>query len=238
MSLLEIDGVDVFIGGRAILRRVSLRVERGERVALVGPNGIGKSTLLRVVLGLRAPDAGRVRVLGGDPPARDVGFVPQDPGPSLLPWLSVRDNVLLPLRIRNAGAAETERALASVRELLDPHSEIDLAAHPPGLSGGERQLVTLMRGLSSSPRLLLCDEPFSAMDAPARARLRESLRRMSEAEDGPALLFTTHDLDDMIDLATRVVVIEGRPASIERTLDPSATGARRAIGCALAEARR
>ena len=233
---LRADGVEVAIGGRAILGGVDLAVEEGERVALIGANGAGKTTFLETVLGLRAPSAGTCRVLGAPPPAAGVGYVAQDPAVGLLPWYSGRDNVLLPLRCRGAGADERRRALSAVRERLDPDADLDLGARPPNLSGGQRQLVGLMRALVSSPRLLVLDEPFSAMDAPSRVRLRAALRAHAEAEGRVATLFTTHDLDDMLELASRVVMIGGAPARIIASFDPRGADARRDVEAALREA--
>ena len=174
---VELANVAVTLGDRCVLRDMSLRVAEGERVALVGANGVGKSTLLDVVLGLRAVDAGTVTVHGAPPPASDVGFVPQDPGASLLPWYTVRENIVLPLRVRSASEPARERALQEVCQRFDPNASLDLDARPDNLSGGQRQLTAFLRALVARPRLLLCDEPFSALDTDARARVRETLRQ-------------------------------------------------------------
>lgn len=224
---LEVENVAVALGGRQILHDVSLRVEAHERVALVGANGIGKTTLLRVALGLETPEAGRVRTLGVKPPARGVGYLPQDPAAALLPWYSVRDNLLLPLRMRGVSGRSAESALAAVRDHLDPRAELDLEARPAALSGGQRQLAALMRALISTSRLVVCDEPLSAMDAPARVRLRSALRDACGGDARPALLFTTHDLDAMTDLATRIVVLDS--SGHRRDVDPRGPDARTRI---------
>jgi NitT/TauT family transport system ATP-binding protein len=191
-----------------ILAGVTLCVRPGERVALLGDNGAGKSTLLDVVLGLRPVSAGEVRVFGRPPPSPDVGFVPQTPGESLLPWLSVRDNVLLPLRAREIPC--DDGMFEAARRAVDPEGSIDPRAFPQALSGGQQQLVALMRALVGRPRLLLCDEPFSAVDAPGRVRLRRALDAVCRA--GPALLLVSHDVEDVLALADRAIVLAGRPA--------------------------
>ncbi len=210
-AVVELSGVCVEIDGARILDRIELVVREGERVALSGPNGAGKSTLLDVVVGLRRPQRGCVRVLGRTPPDRAIGFVPQDAGASLLPWLSARENVALPLRIAGVRAPERTAAIERARRRVDPGSTIDLDAPPDALSGGQRQRVAMMRALVGEPALLVCDEPFSAADAAAREAARATLRELCEA-NGRALIIATHDQDDVRELATRVVHLE-RPGA-------------------------
>lgn len=197
-AVVELDDVAVHIGKACILDRISLRVREGERVAIVGPNGAGKSTLVDVLLGVRRPSRGLVRVLARTPPCPDVGFIPQDPGASLLPWLDVRENVALPLRIRRL--RDRTRAVDEIARAVDPERTIALDARPSTLSGGQRQRVALMRALAGDPPLVVCDEPFSAIDEASRLHLRSLL-----AARCPTLVFVTHDRDDVRDLATRVV---------------------------------
>lgn len=232
-AAVSLTDVHVALGRREVLGGVELHVGAGERVAIVGGNGVGKSTLLDVVLGIRPVDRGRVAIDGGAPGPSGVGHVPQDPGASLLPWFRARRNVLLPLECRGASPAEQARALDRVRRELDPERTLDMEAHPETLSGGQRQLVALMRGLVARPRLLLCDEPLSAMDAPARVRLRASLARVCGGPDGPTLIAVTHDVDDMVELADRVLVLAGRPARVVQRIETARPGAREAIGAAL-----
>jgi len=211
---------------RPVLADVSLVIGPHEVVALVGPNGAGKSTLMDVVVGLRRPTTGEIRVLDGVPPSMRVGFVPQDPSGSLLPWLSIRDNIGLPLRVRGAARDAVARAVDAVVARYDALWHIDLDGDPVRLSGGERQLVALLRALVAGPELLACDEPFSALDAPSRERLRDVMRAACRAEDGPAMLFVSHDVDDVMRLADRVVVLAGRPATLTTDLHTSAPDAR------------
>lgn len=209
---IELSRVSLALGGRPLFRDLSLRVERGERLAVVGDNGVGKSTLLDLMVGVRRPDGGRVSVLGRRPPSSAVGLVPQDLGASLLPWFDVRDNVLLPLRARRASRDEQRRRLEEIVARIDPQGTVDLDALPETLSGGQRQLVALMRALVAAPAVLVCDEPLSAIDAGSRARLREVLASVVGAADGPALILVTHDPADHRGLADRVVRLSGRPA--------------------------
>jgi ABC-type nitrate/sulfonate/bicarbonate transport system ATPase subunit len=194
----------------AQLGPVSLRVAAGERVALVGRNGSGKSTLLRLIAGLAKPTRGRVRVtcVKGA-----LGYVPQAFRASLLPWLSVRDNVALPLRGEPLTAGErvarVDEALAAV-----PLDRALLTRRPQTLSGGEQQLVALARALVARPSLLLLDEPFSALDAVARRAMRAALGAwLGAARAGASLLIVSHDLDDLA-LAERALVFAGRPGRV------------------------
>lgn len=234
MSLVvEVERVDVAVGGRPVLVGVELAIAEREVVALLGANGVGKTTLLDVVLGLRAPRAGTVRVLGASPPSRDVGFVPQDPGAGLLPWLSVHDNVGLPLRLRGEPADRVEQAVSTVIARFESIWRIDATRRPDGLSGGERQLVALLRALVAAPRMLVCDEPFSALDAPARERLREVLRAVCADPHGPAMLLVSHDVEDVLSLADRALVLSGRPARITTEVDVRAPDARATLSTEL-----
>lgn len=229
--LVALDDVRVSLGGAEVLGGISLTLRRGERLAVLGTNAVGKSTLLDVVLGLTAC-RGAVCV---DDEVRP-GFVPQDPGASLLPWFDVRQNVLLPLEARGADPSTWGAALEEVRAKLDPDGALDLDAYPQALSGGQRQLAALMRGLIGRPRLLVCDEPFSAIDAPSRARLRRALEEVCEAEGGPSLLLVTHDVETALTLSTRLLVLAGKPARVAHELDPRRPDVHEALARALVSA--
>jgi molybdate transport system ATP-binding protein len=193
---------------------VELTVEPGEVVAVLGPNGAGKSTLLRAVAGLTPIDAGRI-VLDGqllDDPAAGV-FVPPERRPIgvvfqdylLFPNLTALDNVAFGLLARRRPKASARQV---AREWLGRVGLVDHAHHRPrALSGGQAQRVALARALATDPRVLLLDEPLSALDAGARGELRRDLRRYLDAFDGMRLL-VTHDPVDAFALAERVVVLE------------------------------
>ncbi|WP_027136113.1 ABC transporter ATP-binding protein [Geminicoccus roseus] len=210
MSLVRLEGVRRQFGERTVLDRLSLSIEAGEAVAIVGRSGCGKSTLLRLLAGLDRPDGGRVAI-GGEPvtgPRPDVAVVFQEP--RLLPWLNVLDNVkvgLGPAAAGPDGQAAAERALSRV-------GLAEFAARlPKTLSGGMAQRVGIARALVRRPRLLLLDEPFSALDALTKIELQEELDRI-RGEDRPALLLVTHDLEEATALADRVVVLQGQPGRI------------------------
>jgi sulfonate transport system ATP-binding protein len=203
--------------GVAVLGGVTIDVEPSEIVAVVGPSGCGKSTLLRLVSGLDVRFDGRIavgerEVCGPDPA---VGVVFQEP--RLFPWLSVADNVAFGLSDRGA-----PRARALVRGTLEV---VGLAAFanalPKELSGGMAQRTALARALVTEPQVLLLDEPFSALDAFTRMRLQDHLLA-AWSRYRPTLLLVTHDLDEAVYLADRVVLLTDRPARVSDVLRVSA----------------
>lgn len=196
-------------GGTPAVDRVSFRAPQGAITALLGPSGAGKSTILRIVAGLEAPDAGRVLVCGEEvtglpPQRRGVGLVFQSY--ALFRHLTVRENVAFGLSVRRRPKAEIE---ARVDELLERVQLSHLGRRHPGqLSGGERQRVAFARALAVQPRVLLLDEPFAALDAKVRRELREWLVRLHD-ETHLTTLLVTHDQGEARELAGHVVVMLG-----------------------------
>lgn len=212
--MLEVRGLAKTYAMRfTALAGVDLTVAPGEIVAVVGASGCGKSTLLRLVAGLEQPSSGSVR-LGGRPvtsPSREVGLVFQEP--RLMPWLSVRDNIAFGLHHL---ARQERRALAEAA-VERVHLAGFADALPKQLSGGMAQRTALARALVARPPLLLLDEPFSALDALTRQALQDELLALW-ALDRPTMLLVTHDLDEALALADRVVVLGGRPGRVRREL--------------------
>ena len=203
-----------FADGTVALRGLDLTIEPGTFVALVGPSGCGKSTVLRILAGLAAPSAGSVefsRDGAGRPEDRrhSIGYVFQDP--TLMPWLNVRQNVALPLRLGGEARRETARraqaALASVG-LAD-----FAAAHPRQLSGGMRMRVSMARAIVTRPTVLLLDEPFAALDELTRWNLNVDLLQLWARERFTAV-FVTHSVSEAVFLSQRVCVMTSRPGRI------------------------
>jgi NitT/TauT family transport system ATP-binding protein len=206
--------------------RVSLTMPQGELVSIVGPSGCGKSTLLRCVAGLTTPTAGRV-VLRGEPVQRvpdGLAVVFQDYGRSLYPWLTVRDNVALPLR-------RTTRARAARREAADASlAAVGLAGaggmsgvgdkYPRQLSGGMQQRVAIARALAANPVLLLMDEPFGSVDAQTREDLEDLVLRVRRERD-ITILLVTHDIDESVYTGDRVIVLTAGPGRVRADLPVS-----------------
>lgn len=216
-----------FGNGPPILQNIDLTMAIGEFVALLGASGCGKSTILRLVAGLESPSAGEVRL--GARRVRDVdprcAIVFQEP--RLLPWRSVAANVAL--GARHAGGA------ASPEHLLDRVGLTGFAAAwPHQLSGGMAQRAGLARALAGRPDVLLLDEPFAALDALTRLRMGDLLRDV-RAETQPTTLMVTHDVDEALRLADRVVLLAGQPAQVRAIYAPSPTGDAAALACLRAE---
>ena len=190
---------------------LGLTVEAGEVVALIGPNGCGKSTFLRVAAGLLRPERGSV-VLDGVPvvePDRRIGLVFQEP--RLLPWRSVADNVTYPLELAGWPRERREARLAELLELVGLEGASGL--RPAQLSGGMRQRAALARALALSPQVLLLDEPFSALDALTRERFNLELLRLHE-RTGTTIVIVTHSIPEAILVADRVIVMTPRPGRV------------------------
>jgi NitT/TauT family transport system ATP-binding protein len=214
-DFIAVDAVSKTFGDGAerveALRGVSFMAEEGAFVSLLGPSGCGKSTLLMMLAGLETPSGGTVALDGArvTGPRREVGIVFQEP--TLLPWRSVLDNVLFPARIlRLPAEAARARALA----LLDSVGLGGFVAKKPHeLSGGMRQRVALCRALVHDPKILLMDEPFSALDAITRDQMAELLAGMLERFK-KTVVFVTHSIREAVFLSDRVLVMSGRPGTI------------------------
>ncbi len=194
-------------GAVTALNGLDLTIAPGEMVALLGPSGCGKTTALRLLAGLEEADGGRVVIDGKDVTGlsankRNVGMVFQ--AYSLFPHMTARQNVAFGLFLRKVGETERRRRAAEMLELVGLSAHADRYAHQ--LSGGQQQRVALARALAIQPKVLLLDEPLSALDARVRARLRDEIRRV-QLEVGTTTLFVTHDQEEALAIADRVGVM-------------------------------
>jgi sulfate/thiosulfate transport system ATP-binding protein len=221
---ISIKGVEKRFGRYPALNGVSLEIRHGELLALLGPSGSGKTTLLRLIAGLEFPDRGQVLFDQADvtylyAAARQVGFVFQQY--ALFKHMTVARNVAFGLDVRRKNKpprAEITRRVDDLLKLV----ELDGmgSRYPSQLSGGQRQRVALARALAVSPRVLLLDEPFGALDATVRKSLRRELRRIHDAT-GVTTIFVTHDQEEALELADRVAILNhgqieqiGTPAEV------------------------
>ncbi|WP_043662500.1 ABC transporter ATP-binding protein [Streptomyces xylophagus] len=200
-----------------VLDGLSLRVDPGEAVCVVGPSGAGKTTLLRCLAGLARPTSGQVRY-GELPliePHDDIAVVSQDYRGSLLPWMRVWDNVAFPLQGRGVKkAVRKSRAL----ECLEAVGLQDVGdKYPWQLSGGMQQRVAIARGLAYDAPVLLMDEPFGSVDAQSRFDLEDLTLRLRR-QLGITVVVVTHDIDEAVYLGDRVIVLGGRPTAVLETL--------------------
>ena len=219
-DLIRIDGVShtftTETGSLPVLDNLTLGVPENGFTAIVGPSGCGKSTVTRLVAGLLKPNAGRVWLQGQEvtSPRSVVGMAFQNP--VLLEWRSILKNVMLPLEIVSSSLSSAARE-ARARDLL---KLVGLAGfedkRPSELSGGMRQRASLCRALVHQPEVLILDEPFGALDAFTREDLWQTMHRLREEEPFTGVLIT-HDLREAIFLADEVIVLSGRPATVQYT---------------------
>ena len=209
MAHLELQELYRSFGPVVALQGINLSLETGEFVSLLGPSGCGKTTALRLVAGFDRPDSGRVVVDGKDltnvpPNRRDMGMVFQ--AYSLFPNMTAEQNVEYGLKIRRQGKTERRKRVSELLELVGLGHAGKRYAHQ--LSGGMQQRVALARALAIEPRVLLLDEPLSALDAKVRVQLREEIRRI-QLELGITTLYVTHDQEEALSISDRVAVMYG-----------------------------
>ncbi|HKX69089.1 MAG TPA: ABC transporter ATP-binding protein [Intrasporangium sp.] len=215
--ILDVRGVKKVYEGRSrtveAVRDLTFSIESGELACIVGPSGAGKTTLLKIIAGLLDPTDGQVVLEGervtGTPAGMAVVF--QEYGRSLFPWMTVWQNVELPLKEKKVPAAERRRL---VEDALEAVGLADVpAAHPWQLSGGMQQRVAIARAVAYEPHILLMDEPFAAVDAQTRADLEDLVRSLWRRL-GVTVLFVTHDIDESVYLGQRVIVLSSSPTVV------------------------
>ena len=188
-----------------------LDIPRGKLLSIFGPNGCGKSTLINMITGLIPTDAGEILFDGK--PLRDIkfGYVFQNYREALFPWLRAIDNIQYPLKLMKLPKAE--RRMRTERMVSSLGVKVDLNRYPYELSGGQQQLVSILRALVVEPQILFLDEPFSALDYEMTLFMRDQLQRIF-VETGTTTVLVSHDLEEAVYLADRILLLSRRPASI------------------------
>lgn len=218
--ILDVDGLGKTFDGNngtvTALEKISFKVYRREFVTVIGPSGCGKSTLIRILAGLESASTGSVLLDGAavSEPGPDRGMVFQ--GYTLFPWLTVQRNVMFGLINQGVGKAEAESEAREWIRLvgLEKFAEV----YPDQLSGGMKQRVAIARALAAKPRILLMDEPFGALDAQTRTRMQSYLLEIWRHVD-ITILFITHDLDEAIYLADRILVLDAHPGRVREIVE-------------------
>jgi NitT/TauT family transport system ATP-binding protein len=200
----------------AALKDINFRTHRREFLCVVGPSGCGKTTLVRILAGLEDKSSGQVLLQGKavTGPGSDRGMVFQ--GYTLFPWLTVKRNVMFGLEVNGRSRHEAERHAAQWLQLIGLERFAD--AYPHQLSGGMKQRVAIVRALANQPRILLMDEPFGALDAQTRCKMQAHLLEIWRKID-ITIVFITHDLDEAIFLADRILVLSAHPGEVRELIE-------------------
>lgn len=208
---VTIRGLSKRFGNAVIYDKFDFDIPRGKLISVFGPNGCGKSTLINMIAGLIPVDEGEILFDGKRLDQIKFGYVFQNYREALFPWLRAIDNIEYPLKVMQVPAAE--RKARSEKLIAHLGVKIDLSRYPYEMSGGQQQLVSIMRALIVEPEILFLDEPFSALDYEMTLFMREQLQRVFQ-ETGTTTVLVSHDLEEAVYLADRVLLLSRHPALV------------------------
>ncbi|MBI3332212.1 ABC transporter ATP-binding protein [Candidatus Peregrinibacteria bacterium] len=213
-NAISINNLRKKLSGQELYAGLSFEAKAGEITAIFGPNGCGKSTLLNILSGVAKNDGGEISIENLQ--RFSFSYIFQNYRESLLPWRTSFDNIAFPLEIQHKSEAFIRERIQSLGKLFA--TDFDLHRHPYELSGGQQQAVAFLRALANQPTLLFMDEPFSALDYENSLRMRRSLQEYY-AEHKPTILFISHDIEEAVHLASRIVVLSQRPTSVAEVIN-------------------
>jgi NitT/TauT family transport system ATP-binding protein len=208
---ISIRGLDKSFAGRPVYANFDLDLPRGKLTTIFGPNGCGMSTLINMMSGLTPFDAGRVEIGGRDFRSARIGYVFQNYRDSLFPWMRALENIEYPLRVRGVPRAQQRQRVDKLLAAFE--ITLDLTRHTYELSGGQQQLVAILRALVADPEVLFLDEPFSALDYEMTLYIRDKLQTVF-LETGLTTVLVSHDLEEAVYLADRILLLSKRPARV------------------------
>ncbi len=209
---ITIEGLVKRFGGATVYDGFDLALPRGQLISVFGPNGCGKSTLINMMAGILKTDAGEILYDGKYVKDTRIGYVFQNYREAMFPWLSAMSNILYPMKFQRD--VSRKQALARVDQLIAQFDvKVDLQRYPYELSGGQQQLVSIMRALVVEPEVLFMDEPFSALDYELTLSMRDQLQKVLGARKVTTLL-VSHDLEEAVYLADKVLLLTRRPTTI------------------------
>ncbi|API93527.1 ABC transporter ATP-binding protein [Virgibacillus pantothenticus] len=213
MGKLQVQKLTKSFGSNQVLNQLSFSIQDGEFVSILGPSGSGKSTLFNLIGGIMKPDAGSIRLNDRDITGLrgNISYMPQ--APSLFPWRTVLQNVLLGEEIANGKADEEEARAMIMKAGLQGYEH----AYPHELSGGMKQRVSFLRSMKSPQSLICLDEPFSALDEFTRAEMQKWLLSIWD-QHRRSVLFVTHNIEEALFLSDRIIVLSQKPAAIKKEL--------------------
>ncbi|WP_316429806.1 ABC transporter ATP-binding protein [Leptolyngbya sp. NK1-12] len=207
-AYLHVEGLCKSFAGQVLYDNFHLSLAKGKFISVFGPNGCGKSTLINMVSGLIPCDRGRISVAGLPINRAQIGYVFQNYRDSLFPWISAFDNIAYPLKVNGLSTRECK---LKVEELLNTFDiNLDLKRYPYQFSGGQQQLIAILRAIVAQPDILFLDEPFSALDFEMTLYVREKLQAVF-LESGLTTVIVSHDLEDAVYLADQVLLLSKRP---------------------------